>query len=146
MAYSNFKGGNFLGSLLMYVIQHCFICRPSDSTVSEDAGSGIEPGLLQLWHWHPDALTTWLDLVHRNFRTRFYLITLWRSWTWTSKMMIDRMIRNRKISKNATRFYLSVAVGMYIPNITHAPLFQNMKIGYLSSFAYFCIISSYPME
>jgi hypothetical protein len=25
-----------------YVIQHCFICRPSDSTVSEDAG--IEPG------------------------------------------------------------------------------------------------------
>jgi hypothetical protein len=25
----------------MYVIQHCFICRPSDSTVWEDAG--IEP-------------------------------------------------------------------------------------------------------
>jgi hypothetical protein len=25
----------------MYVIQHCFICHPSDSTVSEDAG--IEP-------------------------------------------------------------------------------------------------------
>ncbi len=25
----------------MYVIQHCFICRPSDSTVSEEAG--IEP-------------------------------------------------------------------------------------------------------
>jgi hypothetical protein len=25
----------------MYVIQHCFICRPSDSTVSKDAG--IEP-------------------------------------------------------------------------------------------------------
>ena len=27
--------------LSMYFIQHCFICRPSDSTVSEDAG--IEP-------------------------------------------------------------------------------------------------------
>ncbi len=27
--------------LCMYLIQHCFICRPSDSTVSEDAG--IEP-------------------------------------------------------------------------------------------------------
>jgi hypothetical protein len=26
---------------IMYDIQHCFICRPSDSTVSEDAG--IEP-------------------------------------------------------------------------------------------------------
>jgi hypothetical protein len=24
--------------LFMYVIQHCFICRPSDSTLSEDAG------------------------------------------------------------------------------------------------------------
>jgi hypothetical protein len=32
------KGGFFL---FMYDIQHCFICRPSDSTVSEDAG--IEP-------------------------------------------------------------------------------------------------------
>ncbi len=27
--------------LFMYVIQHCFICRPADSTLSEDAG--IEP-------------------------------------------------------------------------------------------------------
>jgi hypothetical protein len=25
----------------MYVIQHCFVCRPSESTLSEDAG--IEP-------------------------------------------------------------------------------------------------------
>jgi hypothetical protein len=25
----------------MYFLQHCFFCRPSDSTVSEDAG--IEP-------------------------------------------------------------------------------------------------------
>ncbi len=33
------KGGFF--SFFMYVIQHCFICRPSDSTVSEEAG--IEP-------------------------------------------------------------------------------------------------------
>jgi hypothetical protein len=34
--------GKFLGFFLfMYVIQHCFICRPLDSTVSEDAG--IEP-------------------------------------------------------------------------------------------------------
>jgi hypothetical protein len=32
----------------MYAIQQCFICRPSDSTVSEDAGR--DPGLLRLWH------------------------------------------------------------------------------------------------
>jgi hypothetical protein len=30
-----------LGFFSMYCIQHCFICRPSDSTVSEDAE--IEP-------------------------------------------------------------------------------------------------------
>ena len=32
---------NFLDFFLGTVIQHCFICRPSDSTVSQDAG--IEP-------------------------------------------------------------------------------------------------------
>jgi hypothetical protein len=32
-----FKGGFFVFFLFMYDIQHCFICRPSDSTVPEDA-------------------------------------------------------------------------------------------------------------
>jgi hypothetical protein len=42
----------------MYAIQHCFICRPSDSTVSVDAG--IEP-----WTVATLALTaTRLDLIH----------------------------------------------------------------------------------
>ncbi len=31
----------FIFLFFLYDIQHCFICRPSDSTVSEDAG--IEP-------------------------------------------------------------------------------------------------------
>ncbi len=39
--------------LLSFVIQYCFTCRPSDSTVSEDAG--IEPLLLRLWHWQTDG-------------------------------------------------------------------------------------------
>jgi hypothetical protein len=30
--------GHFWG-IFSYFIQHCFICRPSDSTVSEDAGT-----------------------------------------------------------------------------------------------------------
>jgi hypothetical protein len=34
-------GGNFLDFFFMYCIQHCFICRPSYFTVSED--DGIEP-------------------------------------------------------------------------------------------------------
>ncbi len=42
----------------MNFIQHCFICRPSDSTVSN-------PGLLRLWLWQSDALTTRLDLIHK---------------------------------------------------------------------------------
>jgi len=38
--------GDFLGFFMyfMHSIQHCFICRPSDSTVPEDAG--FEPRAL----------------------------------------------------------------------------------------------------
>jgi nestin len=72
----------------MYVIQHSFICRPSDSTVSEDAG--IEPRTvatsaltarrsakshpqtrldlnhtrLDLMHTRLDLNHIWLDLIH----------------------------------------------------------------------------------
>ncbi len=37
----NIKQGDFDFFSPMYCIQHCFVCRPSDSTVSENAG--IEP-------------------------------------------------------------------------------------------------------
>ncbi len=64
------KQGNFWGFFFpMYCFQHCFICLPSDSTVSEDAG--IEPRTVAT-----SALTvkrsthTRLDLIH----TRLYLI------------------------------------------------------------------------
>ena len=56
--------GGFFGFFSMYCIQHCFFCRPSDSTVSEDAA--IEPELLWLRHWQSDALTTRLDLIHNS--------------------------------------------------------------------------------
>ncbi len=48
----------------MYVILHRFICRPSDSTVSKDAG--IEPrtaATLALTTGHLDALTTSKDVL-----------------------------------------------------------------------------------
>jgi hypothetical protein len=35
---SSYKKGFFGFFLFLYDIQHCFICRPSDSTVSEDVG------------------------------------------------------------------------------------------------------------
>jgi hypothetical protein len=45
----------------MPVIQHRFICRPSDSTVSEDAL--IEPRTVATLPFHPDARTTRLDHI-----------------------------------------------------------------------------------
>jgi hypothetical protein len=46
----------------MYNILHCFICRPSDSAVSEDAE--IEHRTVATTALLSDALTTRLDLIH----------------------------------------------------------------------------------
>jgi hypothetical protein len=44
------KGDFFIFYFFMYVIQHCFICRLSDSTVSVDAGNELGLGLWRLLH------------------------------------------------------------------------------------------------
>ncbi len=45
-----------------------FICGPSDSIVSKDAGMGSNPRLLRLWHWQPDAYShSILDLIHCSY-------------------------------------------------------------------------------
>ncbi len=53
----------FLGILFffIYVIQHCFICRPSDSTATEDAR--IEPRTVTTLALTARRSTTWLDLI-----------------------------------------------------------------------------------
>ncbi len=72
----------------MYCIQHCFICRPSDSTVSEDAG--IEPRTiatlaLAVRRFHHSARShpqTRLDLIQcilRMKKTRFISHILYHS-------------------------------------------------------------------
>ncbi len=57
--------GGFFGIffLFIYFIQHCFICRPSYSNLCRRM-LRPNPGLLQLWHWESDSLTTRLDLLH----------------------------------------------------------------------------------
>ncbi len=54
-----FFGGFFV--FFSYYIQHCFICRPSESTVPTDAG--------MLVHWQSDAVTTRLDQLNMLFIT-----------------------------------------------------------------------------
>jgi hypothetical protein len=63
--YATHLGGK---SYFMYFVQHGFICRPSDSTVSEDAGI-YNPGLLRLWHWQTDAR---LDFIHTPKKSSIY--------------------------------------------------------------------------
>ncbi len=62
LSHLNRKQFTFTRGLFIYFVQHCFICRPFEFTVSEDAG--VEPGMLRLGHCQSDALTTRLDLIH----------------------------------------------------------------------------------
>ncbi len=48
----------------MFVVQLCFVCCPSDSTLSDDAG--IEPENISTLAWHSDAPTTRLELIQVN--------------------------------------------------------------------------------
>ncbi len=75
--------GGFSWIFFMYFIQHCFVCCPSDFTLSEDAG--IEPRAVATSALKSDALTTRLfsstsklDVIHKTRldlnRTRLDLI------------------------------------------------------------------------
>ncbi len=57
------KTSTFFSYISMYFIQHCFICRPSDSTV---LGSNF--GLLRLWHCQTDTLICCSTGFHPHFR------------------------------------------------------------------------------
>jgi hypothetical protein len=48
----------------MYFIQFCFFCRPSDSTVSEDAG--IEPRTVATLALTVESLATRVDLIDHS--------------------------------------------------------------------------------
>jgi hypothetical protein len=61
----DFEQGDFLDIFSLYCIQHCIICRPSDSTVSED--SAIEPTELDLIYKD--------DYKHSDLRVSIYVGT-----------------------------------------------------------------------
>jgi hypothetical protein len=74
---SDKRKGGFLWFIFifMYVIQHCFICRPSDSTVLEDAG--FEPwtdATLALTVRRSNLLATSHDKINTRAPTIVYLI------------------------------------------------------------------------
>jgi len=62
-----------------YYIPHRFICRPSDLCRRM---LGLNPGLLRLWHWQSDALTTRLDLLPIGAFQKFcgFLGHFWYLW------------------------------------------------------------------
>ncbi len=51
----------------MYCIQHCFICRPSDSTASEDAG--IEPRTVVTTALTVKRSNHSLNLIHNSAKS-----------------------------------------------------------------------------
>ncbi len=69
--FEYFIPGDF--RFFQHFIQHCFIIRPSYSTVSEDDGIKSNPGQLRFWHCLSDDLITRLDLIF----TRLDLTHTW---------------------------------------------------------------------
>jgi hypothetical protein len=55
-------------------IQHCSICRPSGSTLSEDAG--IEPRTVATLALEVRRSKPWLDLIHNSARTHPHRLNL----------------------------------------------------------------------
>ncbi len=70
-----FTGDFLIFFLFMYNIQHCFICRPSDSTVSEDAGIELRTvattalAVRRSDHSARSHPQTRLDLIHDSARS-----------------------------------------------------------------------------
>jgi hypothetical protein len=91
----------------MYDIEHCFICRQSDSTVSENAEFEPRTVALRLRHWLSDALTTRLDLIHKKnkviHKPYFFLSTfqlnLWGRVEVTTAGSSLLYIRDRKVGQ-----------------------------------------------
>ncbi len=92
-----FSGGFF--RIFKYFIQHCFICRPSYSTVPEDAG--IEPRTVATWHWLSYALTSRLDLIGMIYRYIAIYVCLYVC----MYVCVENVSERRKSEKTRERKY-----------------------------------------
>ncbi len=85
--------------LFMYVIQHCFLCRPSDSTVSEDAG--IEPKTVATLTWVQKTISTLFP--PSEWFSQILLIMHWRA-------LLDLYIYIYRCPSDLKRHFLSSPV------------------------------------
>ncbi len=102
----------FKGEFFLYVIQHCFICHPSDSTVSEDAG--IEPRPLAMTARRSNHLattsqisSTWLGLIHWQISsTRLDLIHEARSHPQGQILYTSEKLLSQENDEGKNKMYL----------------------------------------
>ncbi len=105
--------------IFMYFIQHCFICRPSDSTVSEDGGiepkdAGIEPmKFMKIYLWNikcriqmesptlAHALCFRSKLTHKKPTSEFHAVKILLCAVYTVQICL---IKSSKISFFAGSF------------------------------------------
>ncbi len=66
---TNLKRRVFL--FILYVIQHCFICRPQIPLCRRMLGPN--PWLLRLYHWQSDAINSRLALIQLIYTTYMYI-------------------------------------------------------------------------
>jgi hypothetical protein len=69
-----YKLNIFLGFFKMYFIQHCFICRHSDSIVAEDAGIVTRTVVALAWTVRSSNYSARSQMFSFNFSTFFYKI------------------------------------------------------------------------
>ncbi len=113
----------------MYDIQHCFICRPSDFTVSENAG--IEPRTVAtIRHWLSDALTTRLDLTFSPLKCSliFYKVVMLLQWLFCFQFSCFCLLPNVKNRgmKQTERKFIQERSSLYFPFQGVANFFVGM--------------------
>ncbi len=132
----------------MYCIQHCFICRPSDSTVSED--TGIKPRTVATSALAVRRSNHYrLDLIHKvRSHPQLPLITfeLWEPWNkhialnhWSHQLIFKH---RRKVASWCLKHSTVIDLGIHlIPNPLRGPVHPPSLYTHLSTLFLLSIVS-----